>query len=140
MNKLTILIFFFSITSYAQTVDQLEERKERLQKEIVILQDSLKEVEKKIEALKKKKKTKVEKEEHREEDLSVLPNVVHLYVLRDTPLLSFPGKIGDTISVIKKGKKVQIVDKKKGYFLSCISGNCGYILQKDLEKKKLRAR
>ena len=126
-KKMKVKLFFFlllllPLSIYSQTIDELEDQREEVTKQIKQLQDSLISLESQIKRMEREKLEKNEKEE-----VQVSPEIQRMKVPEDAVLKSLPGELGKNIMKVEKGTVVQKIDEVKDYYLVCINGSCGYL-------------
>ncbi|WP_029034078.1 SH3 domain-containing protein [Salinimicrobium terrae] len=120
---LLILLFFSSLShSQTATLEELQEKRQELKHNIIILQDSLTSISEKI----------------NEFPIQDVSQPVGAYGTEGAALRKEPDKKGEVILTLNKKTTVQVVDLFRGYYLVCIAGNCGYVHKSYIRKNKTK--
>lgn len=120
MKNIYYLVFFIlPLNISAQNVDLLKEKKGKFLAKVQVLQDSIDSIEQKIENLEEKKSV--------DDNIEVPPTIPEVKVLKDTILVANPLDKAEPVIGVEKGAILLKVDEIKDFFLTCISGECGYI-------------
>ena len=119
--KLFLVLFLLVATqafSQSASLEELKEKRQELHEEILVLQDSMRIVDKKIANL----------------PIQNISQPIGAYAMQGAILRKKPNKRGEEIEVLKKKTNIQVIDTFRSFYLVCISGNCGYIHKKDVRR------
>ena len=119
MRLLLVFVLLVATQAYSQSsLEELKEKRQELHEEILVLQDSLRIVDKKIAKI----------------PIQNISEPISAYAMQGAILRKKPNKKGQEIEVLKKKTNIQVIDTFRSFYLVCISGNCGYIHKKDVRR------
>ncbi|MNF94551.1 hypothetical protein D3C84_772640 [compost metagenome] len=120
MKKILLFLFFYSFILNAQNIDneinQLEKKRKGFSEKINSLNDSIANIDKKINVIKSKEILKTVKD-------STLTAIVS----KNAKLRKRPYVMDDIIYTFEEDTEVLILDYHKEYFGVCINSVCGYV-------------
>jgi hypothetical protein len=116
MRKLIIIFTFFPVLVYSQSLEKLEKERERIAKQIIVMQDSLKKIDLAIHNIKSVEILSQSK------DSSIIA-----FALLNAKLKKNPTVMSEIILEIPFKRKVVVLDYDQNFFGVCVDSICGYM-------------
>jgi hypothetical protein len=116
MRKLIIILTFFPILVYGQSLEKLEKERERVAKQIIVMQDSLKKIDLTIQNIKSVEILSQSK------DSSIVA-----FALLNAKLKKNPNVMSEIILEIPIKREVIVLDYDQNFFGVCVDSICGYM-------------